>query len=197
MWINGTETNLVGTWPGKAATALGGGAFKFNIPADATSDETKWMIIWNGANGQTKDLSFTMRGLYTGDNKDNVSCTSIVTTLCADVPQPEEPAEPEPEPDPTPDYPEEEPCTGALPDPEPHSSESSGNDQPWGIHNVDSNLLLYTEQGTLYIGSETAQHVCIYSVDGTLVLALDLQAGITTVNLPQGFYMVNSQKVVI
>ncbi|MGN1240821.1 MAG: alpha-amylase family glycosyl hydrolase [Paludibacteraceae bacterium] len=197
MWIKDTETKLVGAWPGKAATALGGGVFKFNIPADVTGDETQWMIIWNGANGQTKDLTFSMRGLYTGDNKDNVTCTSTVTTLCADVPQPEEPAEPEPEPDPTPDYPEEEPCTGALPDPEPHSGESSGSDQPWGIHNAESNLLLYTEQGTLYIGSETTQYVCIYSVDGSLVQALDVQAGITTVNLPQGFYMVNSQKVVI
>ena len=196
MWINGTETKLVGAWPGKAATALGGGVFKFNIPADVTGDETKWMIIWNGSNGQTKDLAFTMRGLYTGDNKDNVSCTSTVTTLCADVPQPEEPTEPEPEPDPTPDYPEEEPCTGALLDPEPHSGESSGIDQPTGIH-VESNLLLYTEQGTLYIGSETAQHVNIYSVDGSLVQSLDLQAGITTVNLPQGFYMVGNQKVVL
>ena len=195
MWIKDTETKLVGAWPGKAATALGGGVFKFNIPADVTGDETKWMIIWNGSNGQTKNLTFTMRGLYTGDNKDNISCTSTVTTLCADVPQPEEPTEPEPEPDPTPDYPEEEPCTGALPDPEPHSSESSGSDQ--GIHNVESNLLLYTEQGTLYIGSETAQHVNIYSVDGSLVQSLDLQAGITTVHLPQGFYMVGNQKVVL
>ena len=171
--------------------------FKFNIPADVTGDETKWMIIWNGSKGQTKDLAFTMRGLYTGDNKDNVSCTSTVTTLCADVPQPEEPTEPEPEPDPTPDYPEEEPCTGALPDPEPHSGESSGSDQPQGIHEAESSLLLYTEQGTLYIGSETAQHVNIYSVDGSLVQSLDLQAGITTVNLPQGFYMVGNQKVVL
>ena len=197
MWIKDTETKLVGAWPGKAATALGGGVFKFNIPADVTGDETQWMIIWNGSNGQTKNLTFTMRGLYTGENKDNISCTSTVTTLCADVPQPEEPTEPEPEPDPTPDYPEEEPCTGALPDPEPHSSESSGSDQPQGIHNVESNLLLYTEQGTLYIGSETAQHVNIYSVDGSLVQSLDLQAGITTVNLPQGFYMVGNQKVVL
>ena len=197
MWINGTETKLVGAWPGKAATALGGGVFKFNIPADVTGDETKWMIIWNGSNVQTKDLAFTMRGLYTGDNKDNISCTSTVTTLCADVPQPEEPTEPEPEPDPTPDYPEEEPCTGALLDPEPHSGESSGSDQPQGIHEAESSLLLYTEQGTLYIGSETAQHVNIYSVDGSLVQSLDLQAGITTVNLPQGFYMVNNQKVIL
>ncbi|MCI6323763.1 MAG: alpha-amylase family glycosyl hydrolase [Bacteroidales bacterium] len=197
MWIKDTNTNLVGAWPGKAATALGGGVFKFNIPADVTGDETQWMIIWNGSNGQTKDLAFTMRGLYTGDNKDNVSCTSTVTTLCADVPQPEEPAEPEPEPDPTPDYPEEEPCTGALPDPEPHSGEHSGNDQPQGIHEAESSLLLYTEQGTLYIGSETAQHVCIYAVDGSMVHALDLQAGITTINLPQGFYMVNNQKVIL
>lgn len=156
------------------------------------------MIIWNNGSGtQSADLVYHERGLYNGHDQSSIAYASDVTTLCADVPQPEEPTEPEPEPDSTPDYPEEEPCTGALPDPEPHSSESSGSDQPQGIHNVESNLLLYTEQGTLYIGSETAQHVNIYSVDGSLVQSLDLQAGITTVNLPQGFYMVGNQKVVL
>ncbi len=89
MWINGTETKLVGAWPGKAATALGGGTFKFVIPDDVTGDETKWKIIWNGPSGQTVDMDFAMRGLYTvtGDKTDKypASSTSTVTILCADV----------------------------------------------------------------------------------------------------------------
>ena len=89
MWINGTETKLVGNWPGKAATALGGGTFKFVIPDDVTGDESKWKIIWNGTSGQTVDMDFAMRGLYTvtGDKTDKypASSTSTVTILCADV----------------------------------------------------------------------------------------------------------------
>ncbi|MDD6641931.1 MAG: alpha-amylase family glycosyl hydrolase [Bacteroidales bacterium] len=89
MWINGTETKLVGNWPGKAATALGGGTFKFVIPDDVTGDESTWKIIWNGTAGQTVDMDFAMRGLYTvtGDKTDKypASSTSTVTILCADV----------------------------------------------------------------------------------------------------------------
>lgn len=89
MWIKDTETKLVGAWPGKAATALGGGTFKFVIPDDVTGDETKWKIIWNGTSGQTVDMDFAMRGLYTvtGDKTDKypASSTSTVTILCADV----------------------------------------------------------------------------------------------------------------
>ena len=89
MWIKDTETKLVGAWPGKAATALGGGTFKFVIPDDVTGDETKWKIIWNGPSGQTVDMDFAMRGLYTvtGDKTDKypASSTSTVTILCADV----------------------------------------------------------------------------------------------------------------
>ena len=90
MWINGTETKLVGNWPGKAATALGGGTFKFVIPDDVTGDESTWKIIWNGTGGQTVDMDFAMRGLYTvtGNKTDKypASSTSMVTILCADVP---------------------------------------------------------------------------------------------------------------
>lgn len=89
MWIKDTETKLVGAWPGKAATALGGGTFKFVIPDDVTGDETQWKIIWNGTSGQTVDMDFAMRGLYTvtGDKTDKypASSTSTVTILCADV----------------------------------------------------------------------------------------------------------------
>ena len=194
MWINGTETKLVGEWPGKAASALGGGVFKFNIPADATGDETKWMIIWNGANGQTKNLSFTMRGLYTGDNKDNVSCTSIVTTLCADVPQPE--PDPEPEPDPTPDYPEEDPCTGALPDPEPHYAGSTT-----AIENIElptANMLIYVHNGILYIDTPEDLEMNLYTATGMLVRHLELHSGVNAVEgLQKGVYIGGGQKVIV
>ena len=87
MWINGTTTNLVGGWPGSAATHLGDGMFKFVLPANMQGDESQWMIIWNnnGAGLQTADLKFTMRGLYTTSSDiKGTSCTSIVTDLCGD-----------------------------------------------------------------------------------------------------------------
>ena len=88
MWINGTNTHLVGSWPGSPATHLGGGTFKFVLPDNMQGDESKWMIIWNNnGNGlQTADLKFTMRGLYT-TNSDikGTSCTSVVSTLCDDL----------------------------------------------------------------------------------------------------------------
>ena len=65
MWIDGTYTALVGTWPGSAATHLGDGKFKFVVPESVTGDPSTWMIIWNNGNGeQTEDLKFTMHGLY-------------------------------------------------------------------------------------------------------------------------------------
>ena len=88
MWINGTSTHLVGSWPGSAATHLGDGLFKFELPANMQGDESQWMIIWNnnGQGLQTADLKFTMRGLYT-TNSDikGTACTSVVSTLCDDI----------------------------------------------------------------------------------------------------------------
>ena len=88
MWINGTSTHLVGSWPGKPATNLGGGTFKFELPANMQGDESQWMIIWNnkGKGLQTADLKFTMRGLYTtkSDIK-GTTCTSVVSTLCDEI----------------------------------------------------------------------------------------------------------------
>jgi hypothetical protein len=99
MWIKGSETNLLGAWPGQRATHLGGGTFKFVLPDNVTGDESQWMIIWNNNNGgkQTDDLTFTMRGLYTmGGYK------SLVTKICEggdtgetpDTPKPEDPQTP-------------------------------------------------------------------------------------------------------
>jgi hypothetical protein len=88
MWINGTSTHLVGSWPGSLATHLGDGVFKFELPANMQGNESQWMIIWNnnGQGLQTADLKFTMRGLYT-TNSDikGTACTSVVSTLCDDV----------------------------------------------------------------------------------------------------------------
>lgn len=87
MWINGTENKLAGNWPGTRATALGGGMYKFVVPETATGDMSTWMIIWNNGSGvQTKDLTYTNHGLYSGANKDNISVTETVTLLCEDLP---------------------------------------------------------------------------------------------------------------
>lgn len=99
IWLKGTSNNLTGSWPGKRAEHLGGGTFKYTIPADFPADDSNWMIIWNNNNGgkQTADLPFTMRGLYTiGGYK------SLVTKICEggdtgetpDTPQPEDPETP-------------------------------------------------------------------------------------------------------
>lgn len=88
MWINGTENRLVGDWPGTRATALGGGMYKFVVPETATGDMSSWMIIWNNGSGvQTKDLTYTNHGLYSGANKDNISVTEVVSLLCEDLPE--------------------------------------------------------------------------------------------------------------
>ena len=94
MWIKGTETNLLGAWPGQRATHLGGGTFKFVLPDNLAGDESQWMIIWNNNNNgkQTADLSFTMRGLYTMNGYQ-----SKVTTLCDGGDSGEDP---NPDPDP-------------------------------------------------------------------------------------------------
>lgn len=87
MWVRGTENKLVGNWPGSRATALGGGMYKFVVPSSATGDMSSWMIIWNNGSGvQTKDLNYTNHGLYGGANKDHISVTETVTTLCEDLP---------------------------------------------------------------------------------------------------------------
>ena len=80
MWGPANDNKeLVGSWPGSAATHLGDSKFKFVIPTSVTGDPSTWMIIWNNGIGgtQTEDLTFTMHGLY---NMSGVQ--SVVTTLC-------------------------------------------------------------------------------------------------------------------
>ena len=90
MWVKGTQTNLLGAWPGQRATHLGGGTFKFVLPDNVTGDESQWMIIWNNNNSgkQTEDMSFTMRGLY-----DFNGYKSLVTKICEGGDTGEQPGE--------------------------------------------------------------------------------------------------------
>jgi hypothetical protein len=108
MWIKGTETNLLGAWPGQRATHLGGGTFKFVLPDNVTGDESKWMIIWNNNNAgkQTADMSFTMRGLYSMNGYQ-----SKVTTLCEGGSTGEDP---NPNPNPNPDPETNGPCLASA-----------------------------------------------------------------------------------
>jgi glycosidase len=95
---NGTVTNA---WPGATATSLGNGKYRFDIPASAPAIDGTWMIIWNDGSTQTRDLTFTNQGMYTGGNKDNINCTSIVTALCEGGDSGETPVDPKPNPVPT------------------------------------------------------------------------------------------------
>ena len=97
MWDPANDNKeLVGSWPGSAATHLGDGKFKFVIPTSVTGDPSTWMIIWNNGIGgtQTKDLTFTMHGLY---NMSGVQ--SVITTLCdgGEIPVDPKPEDPKPE----------------------------------------------------------------------------------------------------
>ena len=97
MWDPANDNKeLLGSWPGSAATHLGDGKFKFVIPTSVTGDPSTWMIIWNNGIGgtQTKDLTFTMHGLY---NMSGVQ--SVITTLCdgGEIPVDPKPEDPKPE----------------------------------------------------------------------------------------------------
>lgn len=85
MWYtrNGSTTQICGGWPGKKATALGNGNYKFVVPAEAEAIADDWMIIWNdGSGNQTRDLHYRNHYLYTGQNKGSVDATEPVTTIC-------------------------------------------------------------------------------------------------------------------
>ena len=84
IWFtDGGTTQICGNWPGKAAIKLYDNVYRFEIPASAPAINDNWMIIWNdGSGNQTADLKYTNQGLYTGVDKNNISCTSQITTLC-------------------------------------------------------------------------------------------------------------------
>ncbi|MDD6782913.1 MAG: starch-binding protein, partial [Bacteroidales bacterium] len=194
---NGSKT-ITSAWPGTKATALGGGVYKFVIPDGATADTSGWMIIWNpgGDANKSSDLPYKERGLWVGHDYNSIAYNSQVTTLCADVPQPEPEPEPEPEPDPTPDYPVEDPCTGALPDPEPHYAGSST-----AVENIEmpiANMFIYVHNGILYIDTPEDLEMNLYTATGMLVRHLELHSGVNAVEgLQKGVYIGGGQKVIV
>ncbi len=84
IWFkDGSTTEICGAWPGKSATRLYDNVYRFAIPVDAPAINGNWMIIWNdGSGNQTADLKYTNQGLYTGNDKGSIRCTSQVTNLC-------------------------------------------------------------------------------------------------------------------
>ena len=112
------------------------------------------------------------------------------------MPQPEPEPEPEPEPDPTPDYPVEDPCTGALPDPEPHYAGSST-----AVENIEmpiANMFIYVHNGVLYIDTPEDLEMNLYTATGMLVRHLELHSGVNAVEgLQKGVYIGGGQKVIV
>lgn len=79
----GSTTQVCGSWPGKKATHLGNGQYKFHVPDEAGEIDGTWKIIWNdGSGNQTADLAFHNQGLYSGSNKGSIAFTTDVTTIC-------------------------------------------------------------------------------------------------------------------
>jgi len=80
---SGNTTQVCGNWPGKKATDLGNGNYKFVVPEAAAAIDDDWMIIWNdGSGNQTKDLKFQLHYLYSGANKNAIAATTKITAIC-------------------------------------------------------------------------------------------------------------------
>lgn len=81
----GSTVQVAGAWPGQRATSLGNDNYYFDLPEDAATPDNTWKIIWNdGSGNQTPDLTFHLRGYYTGDNKSSIAYTSEITAICSD-----------------------------------------------------------------------------------------------------------------
>ena len=94
-YIWSSNATITNAWPGTAATSLGNGKYRFDIPASAPAIDNTWKIIWNDGGTQTGDLIFTNQGMYTGSDKGNIKCTSKVTALCEGGSVPSDPEQPE------------------------------------------------------------------------------------------------------
>ena len=87
MWYteNGKTTELCGSWPGKKATALGDGAYRYVLEDDTfvVTEHPTTKIIWNDNGGnQTRDLDFVNHGMYSGANKSDIRQTQVVDKIC-------------------------------------------------------------------------------------------------------------------
>ena len=85
IWHTGTgkTVEVCGGWPGKKATSLGNGNYKFILPETTTTVDNTWQIIWNdGSGNQTKDLKFQNQYMYSGSDKNNIQPTTKITAIC-------------------------------------------------------------------------------------------------------------------
>ena len=81
VWYNGS-TQVLGAWPGTAATDLGNGNYKMVMPESAPAIDNTWMIIWNDGGNQTNDLTFVLHGLWTGNDRNSIKQTGTITEIC-------------------------------------------------------------------------------------------------------------------
>ena len=81
VWYNGS-TQVLGAWPGTAATDLGNGNYKMVMPESAPAIDNTWMIIWNDGSNQTNDLTFVLHGLWTGNDRNSIKQTGTITEIC-------------------------------------------------------------------------------------------------------------------
>ena len=64
---------------------------------------------------------------------------------------------------------------------------------------INENLATYSVKGgeKITVTALEAQEIAVYSVDGRLVRKVNAKEGTTTINVPQGIYVVNGEKVMV
>ncbi|MDR1200427.1 MAG: PCMD domain-containing protein [Tannerellaceae bacterium] len=70
-----------------------------------------------------------------------------------------------------------------------------------GITEINEGITIYTHAGKLYVNSNKPGNLAIYTLQGSKYLQKNIDAGLTSVSLPKGLYIVkingNAQKVII
>jgi hypothetical protein len=68
-----------------------------------------------------------------------------------------------------------------------------------GLENVsESSVRIFTQSGNVYIHSDKAQFIKVFTLEGCCVKEMRIEAGETTISdLPRGMYIINQHKVVI
>jgi len=72
-------------------------------------------------------------------------------------------------------------------------------DVPQGINDTSADkLVIYSNNGSLYISTPEATTLYIHSIDGRLLRTVEIEYGITTLDgFQQGVYLINGEKVVV
>ena len=72
-------------------------------------------------------------------------------------------------------------------------------DVPQGINDTSADkLVIYSNNGSLYISTPKATTLYIHSIDGRLLRTMEIEYGITTLDgFQQGVYLINGKKVVV